>query len=103
MPGRLSNPKNKESPAKRTSLKGSAIKGSGGFATALFITPPKVSGSSGNGCFNGSRGVGMYGLGGPGMLIASSNGKQSSEENSSIKKKRMEDYCSQIFSSSKSS
>jgi hypothetical protein len=94
MPGRLSNSKFKESPAKRASLKGSAIKGSGGFATALFITPPKVSGSSGNGCFNGSNGVGVHGGGGPGMLIASSNGKGSSEENSSIKKKRMEEYCS---------
>ena len=66
----------------------------GGFATALFITPPKVSGSA-NGCFNGSSGVGVYGGGGPGILIASSNGKGSSEGNSSIKKKNeMEAYCS---------
>ena len=94
MPGRLSNSKFKDSPAKKASQKGSAIKGSGGFATALFITPPKVSGSA-NGCFNGSSGVGVYGGGGPGILIASSNGKGSSEGNSSMKKKNeMEAYCS---------
>jgi hypothetical protein len=94
IPGRLSNPKLKESPFKRVSQKGN-VYGSGGFATALFLTPPKVSGSS-------ASGVGLYGGKSPGMLIASSNGKGSSDENSSIKKKRMEEYCSQIFSSKSS-
>lgn len=71
----------------------SVKKGNGGFATALFITPPKVTGTGIMGAFNGSSGIGVYGGGGPGMLMASSNGKGSSDENSSMKKRRIEEYC----------
>ena len=71
----------------------SVKKGNGGFATALFITPPKVTGTGATGTFNGSGAFGVYGGGGPGMLIASSNGKGSSDENSSMKKRRIEEYC----------